>query len=422
MTMARPGLLPTRLLLLLALCAGFGWAAPLRVNGASIVDASGATVELKGFNHFGFNNGATMVDGLWGSDALSADFATVVQRQKLLGFNAVRLPFSFKDLAASPRSFTVDYCQLPTPEQVAASVTPPGQTPPGPAPALPAPPPRQPNKCNDYLPSSSTMDRFVWVVNFYANNGFYVLVDNHLREDQSAINDPAGWARAWADLATRLTADPVTRSRLMIDILNEPDNFGVRWEKSGSNPALKDLYLSAMDAIETAAPGVMFFVEGTGQGGLNTNWGDGFATDPVEIANRGLSDPRPFFTALLGKPYRDRTVLSPHVSRPAGISHAALSAATLPPSPTTSLVHALIFSFPFFLPFPSCADLPPYRDQQLCQRLRPWPRLPPVHLLWHQDELRVLQPLLPVRLPALRRGGGRGGLPHDRRRGHHVPA
>jgi hypothetical protein len=41
-----------------------------------------------------------MVDGLDAGNStwIAADFATVVYRLKLLGFNAVRLPFSFNDL------------------------------------------------------------------------------------------------------------------------------------------------------------------------------------------------------------------------------------------------------------------------------------------------------------------------------------
>lgn len=39
---------------------------------------------------------ATMVDGFWGgSETLRGDFATVAYRMQLLGFNAIRLPFSF---------------------------------------------------------------------------------------------------------------------------------------------------------------------------------------------------------------------------------------------------------------------------------------------------------------------------------------
>lgn len=50
---------------------------------------------------FGFNNGKTMVDGLDAEPTASwegGDFATIVQTLRLLGFNAVRLPFQFTDL------------------------------------------------------------------------------------------------------------------------------------------------------------------------------------------------------------------------------------------------------------------------------------------------------------------------------------
>ena len=52
---------------------------------------------LQGLNWFGFETSATMVAGLWaGSSSLTQDFKTVVWRMRLLGFNAVRLPFSFE--------------------------------------------------------------------------------------------------------------------------------------------------------------------------------------------------------------------------------------------------------------------------------------------------------------------------------------
>jgi hypothetical protein len=54
---------------------------------------------------FGFNNGKTMVDGLDGEKVASwegGDFATIVHQLKLLGFNAVRLPFLFGNLYTLP--------------------------------------------------------------------------------------------------------------------------------------------------------------------------------------------------------------------------------------------------------------------------------------------------------------------------------
>lgn len=57
---------------------------------------------MQGVNWFGFETSATMVAGLWaGSSSLTQDFKTVVWRLKLLGFNAVRLPFSFRARIAS---------------------------------------------------------------------------------------------------------------------------------------------------------------------------------------------------------------------------------------------------------------------------------------------------------------------------------
>ena len=147
-------------------------------------DKSGKEIQLKGFNWFGFNNGQTMLDGLWSNDALSGDFATVVRRQKLLGFNAVRLPFSFQDFKLTPRSFVHQGCPLPTDLEIAASVTKPGSPVPGPAPKLQKPPAAiayQGDKCNTYLPNTSVRDRFMYVVKFYIKNGFYVMIDNHLR-------------------------------------------------------------------------------------------------------------------------------------------------------------------------------------------------------------------------------------------------
>lgn len=77
----------------------------------------------------------------------------------------------------------------------------------------------------------------------------------------------------------------------------------IRWEANANGPGLVSLYLGAMDALYAIHPSAMFFVEGAGQAGLGCCWGDGFCTDAGTIAANGLSDPRPFFDGLLGKPY-----------------------------------------------------------------------------------------------------------------------
>lgn len=329
--MPRPLLLPLLLLLANPNCGGHQEApkaplipgerlaatAPLYTGKSDLFEGNGRRVALHGLNYFGFNSGTTMVDGLWGGPGLVSDFATVVHRQKLLGFNAVRLPFSFADLKnLSPKNFA-QTCVMPTDAEIAQSVTPPGQVAPKAIAPLPYPPHRVAGQCNGYLPNDTTWNRFKWVVSFYARNGFYVLIDNHLREDRTALDDPSGWAKSWSKLVGELRSDPIVKQKLMVDLLNEPDQYGLRWEAQSGLPGLGDLYLSAMDAIEAASPGTIFFIEGTGQLAMNTNWGDGFATSNDIISRLGLSNPRPFFARLARKPYGRHVVLAPHVYGPA---------------------------------------------------------------------------------------------------------
>ena len=65
---------------------------------AGIRICSGKTpIRLNGVNWFGFEIGATFVDGLWqGPTSLTLDFITILRRIKLLGFNTIRLPMSLK--------------------------------------------------------------------------------------------------------------------------------------------------------------------------------------------------------------------------------------------------------------------------------------------------------------------------------------
>ena len=52
-------------------------------------------------------------------------------------------------------------------------------------PSNPSPAKSDPATCNQYLPSTNTMDRFMWVINYFASNGFYV-VSKHKSATQLA--------------------------------------------------------------------------------------------------------------------------------------------------------------------------------------------------------------------------------------------
>jgi Cellulase (glycosyl hydrolase family 5) len=290
----------------------------MTTNGTQMINSDGEVIELKAVNWFGFNNQSTMVDGLWNSsDSTSFDFATVVYRMQLLGFNAIRLPFSFLDLyQLAPKNYTQS-CTLDSQSQIQASVTNPSVTVPvgTTIPAMISPPSRVAGACNSYLPNDTTLNRFLWVINFFAKNGFYVLIDDH-QEDSTVLTSQSQWIQDWVKLATAIANDPISRKMVMFDLLNEADGFGIQWKAANGKPGLSDLYLSAMDALYQVIPEALFFVEGTGQGGIGANWGDGFVTDATLISQNGLSDPNPFFQTLLTKPYVNQVVISPHVYPP----------------------------------------------------------------------------------------------------------
>ncbi len=70
---------------------------PLSVSNGQFFGTDGGPITLKGVNWFGFETSNTLMDGLWqGPTALTQDFGTVAYRIQLLGFNAIRLPFSFQ--------------------------------------------------------------------------------------------------------------------------------------------------------------------------------------------------------------------------------------------------------------------------------------------------------------------------------------
>ena len=76
----------------------------------------------------GVQNGQTATDGLYqGPTALSQDVVMIARRIKLLGFNAVRLPFSMADLInLTARDFHWTACQNVAQADIIASVKNPG--------------------------------------------------------------------------------------------------------------------------------------------------------------------------------------------------------------------------------------------------------------------------------------------------------
>lgn len=304
-------------------------------------DSPETEVFLAGINYMGFEYGLTMLDGIGPAfkrrESTSQDLATIAWRMRMLGINAVRLPFDFKSVMTRAADAAQIPCwRAPDAEVVDATTDPAARSvrrldEVQPPPRLPnAPQPRR-GWCNHYAPpAESLLDRFLWVVDFFASNGFYVMLDNQFNYDRSATDDAGLWVAQWRKLWRELVArHPQSARRVLLDVLNEPDVWGLGWQPAATGkdehgketgepvPAAGDLYLEAMDALDAEAPGsTVFVLQGCGQPALAKNWGDGLATDPAVIAKLNLTDPRPFFDALVSRPYAKNVVLGPHVYPP----------------------------------------------------------------------------------------------------------
>ena len=300
-----------------AAAAPAGLAAPVTLAEGQFKGPDGKVQPIHGFSYFGFNTpGRGGFDGLpWGQDPIANDFLRTVHRQKLLGFNAVRIPFSFAELQKEPPSFEYNCTDVSDEDLVRATLPPTAKD----ADIAKAPKmsfaKRTPGKCNT-LASTTVRERLYEAVEVYVKNGFYVLLDNHLREDTTAITDQRAWTDGWKQIAADLLQKPENQGRLFFDLLNEPGQYGQGWEKT-DKAGIHALYIAAMDSVWQASDKAIFFIEGTGQETLGANWGDGFCADPAKITQMGLGDPRPFFSELATKPYKNSVAVAPHCYGPA---------------------------------------------------------------------------------------------------------
>jgi len=66
------------------------------------------------------------------------------------------------------------------------------------------------------------------------------------------------------------------KSRVMLDLLNEPDEYNLGWAGGRQGRKFKPLghyLLAAMDVIEAMSPGeAIFLIQGGGQVALGTAW------------------------------------------------------------------------------------------------------------------------------------------------------
>mmetsp|Transcript_13633 Transcript_13633/g.41196 ORF Transcript_13633/g.41196 Transcript_13633/m.41196 type:complete len:948 (-) Transcript_13633:1152-3995(-) len=328
------------------------------LSGTQIIGVDGNPVQFKGLNYFGFENGNTAPDGIWqGSVSITHDLVTIMRRHRLLGFNAIRLPFSMKDLfTGTPRNFNSS-CTITSDASLQAATTHPGITVPTVGVKLGYEPTVPTNTCNYAMPNDSVFNRFLWFINFLARNGWYVLIDNHLNSDGTILDSSTQWLAYWKRIMEAIAADPVSVKFVMYDILNEPDSRGIPWIGQNGALGMTDYYIQMMDQGYQINPNAVYFVEGTAQSNINANWGDGFCTAPSCVTPGGRNDPNKFFSTLLTKPYLNKVVISPHVYPPT-ITNAASSFSGAPLNSRLSSAHGYLNKAPGYCSGGTCKTFP----------------------------------------------------------------
>ena len=202
--------------------------AAISIQNGTFIGTDGAPVELRGINYFGLEvPGNSFMDGLYaGTDSITKDFATVVYRFQLLGFNMVRLPFNFKNIFNSiPKSVTSN-CNLDTQNTIAVSTRDPSSSSdPSTAPSPTAPAPTSPGQCSSSVPTDTMLDRFLYIMRYFAQNNFYLMIDDHTNYDTTAVENPTQWAAYWKQLAQAIANDPIIKPWVIYDILNVSPSF-----------------------------------------------------------------------------------------------------------------------------------------------------------------------------------------------------
>lgn len=221
-------------------------------------------LQMKGLFWSGFEVNETSLSGtITGEGPITLsdpDFATNVQAIYALGFDTIVVPFTFDSLEIGPKS--VNTSCTTTAEQFKEAITPPniGYA----LKPIPTIPYQVSGNCNDYLPESSTLDRFYFVTDYLARNGFYVVLQN--LDTSLATSQPETWVTQMVYLVTGLQS----MAGIVVDPLKASS---LPFESASNRPGLSDLYLTVLDAIDNVAPDISgYLLEVPDQTGISPSF------------------------------------------------------------------------------------------------------------------------------------------------------
>ena len=189
------------------------------------------------------------------------DLLVVLQRMRALGFDAVKIPFSFYDVS-SPTYLdgAIRTCQVTSQAVIRQSVLPPGfdtQTVIGKQ--LPQIVGTTTGVCNAYLAGFHGVDRLIQAVNMTLINGMNVILEN--TDGDIALSDPAGWILSWVQLATRLSLLEANQS-VLISPLDTTSAPGLQWASHDNLPGINDLFKTVLAALNPLLPHTVLLLGG----------------------------------------------------------------------------------------------------------------------------------------------------------------
>lgn len=95
-------------------------------------------------------------------------------------------------------------------------------------------------RCSWFLPDSSSLDRYLWALQWFAANGFYVLSEFRPAPGEATARNQQGFVDSWAWLWQHVRCLPNfeadLKGRVFVDLLGAPDAAGLRWEAAAAGP------------------------------------------------------------------------------------------------------------------------------------------------------------------------------------------
>ena len=201
------------------------------------------------------------------NDTSRGDLARQIQRIIALGFTAVRIPFSFNDIARSDYlSGFVRQCNATDENDFRMQLLPPDF----PAYQLSAVSLLEPlgivrnstvvPSCNWYLKGVTGLQLFFDIVGVFLDNGLDVILQNI---DTSLVKTNANaWITNWVELSTYFANMPATSGTVFISPLQLKEAGEFQWASQNGVPGLTELYKTVLSAIDVVLPNVVYVIEG----------------------------------------------------------------------------------------------------------------------------------------------------------------